>query len=58
MRVDTAAHAQSLVSEAISHMPVIKPQEMKAILYLGIRGEVSVVADRSDGSDHTVDTYA
>jgi len=39
-------------------MPVIKPQEMKAILYLGIRGEVSVVPDERESSDHTVDTYA
>lgn len=58
MRVDTAVHAQSLVPEAVTRMPVIKPQEMKAILYLGIRGEVSVVPEERESSNHTVDTYA
>ena len=35
-------------------LPIIKAEEIKSILYLGIRGEVKLDA----GKKHTVDTYA
>ena len=53
MKVDSVA--LPLVPTAqTDEMPVIKAEEIKSILYLGIRGDIKLEA----GKKHSVDIYA
>ncbi|HTP60283.1 MAG TPA: hypothetical protein VMM82_15275 [Spirochaetia bacterium] len=38
----------------MSDLPIMKAEEIKSILYLGIKGEIKLDLD----AKHTVDTYA
>jgi hypothetical protein len=53
MKVDSIALPIAPVSQQ-EELPIINAEEIKSILYLGIRGEVSL----ETGRKHTVDTYA
>jgi hypothetical protein len=53
MKIESMA-LPSVLTTPIEEMPVIKAEEIKSILYLGIRGNVRPVAN----AEHTVDTYA
>jgi hypothetical protein len=35
-------------------LPIIKAEEIKSILYLGVRGDITLASDNK----HTIDTYA
>ena len=49
-----------LQNPKINNVPVIKADEIKSILYLGIRGDVKLTnqGNNSDNADHTVDVFA
>jgi hypothetical protein len=53
MKVDSIALPIVPASQQ-EELPIINVEEIKSILYLGIRGEVSL----ETGRKHTVDTYA
>jgi hypothetical protein len=53
MKVDTVALPGSL-GAATPDMPLIKAEDIKSILYLGIKGDIKL----ETGSKHAVDTYA
>jgi hypothetical protein len=53
MKVDSIA-LPALPSAPAAELPIIKVDDIKTILYLGIKGEIKLDA----GSKHTVDTYA
>lgn len=53
MKVDSIALPIAPASQP-EELPIINAEEIKSILYLGIRGEVRL----ETGSKHTVDTYA
>ena len=53
MKVDNVALPVKPTSQP-EDLPIIKAEEIKSILYLGVRGEVRLDA----GKTHTVDTYA
>jgi hypothetical protein len=57
MKVDSVAlpavsNAQS--TPQVNDLPIMNAEEIKSILYLGIRGEIKL----DTGKTHTVDTYA
>ncbi len=52
MKVDTIPLAMGQ-NAAANDMPLIKADDIKSILYLGIKGEIKL-----EGTKHTVDTYA
>ncbi len=60
MRVGDVIQSQVLVNELQSaHNSVIKPNEIKSILYLGIRGEIKLGDVKLAGEkEHTVDVFA
>lgn len=53
MKVDSVA-LPIMPASQVEELPIINAEEIKSILYLGIRGEVMLDA----GKKHTVDTYA
>jgi hypothetical protein len=53
MKVDGIALPTVPITQA-AEMPIIKVDDIKTILYLGIRGEIKL----DTGKQHTVDTYA
>jgi hypothetical protein len=53
MKIDGVA-SQYLPKMATEEPPVINADQIKSILYLGIKGNISSVV----GNKHTVDTYA
>lgn len=53
MKVDSVALPIVPTSQA-EELPIINAEQIKSILYLGVRGEVKLDA----GKKHTVDTYA
>ena len=53
MKVDSVALPMVANAQA-NELPIIKADEIKTILYLGIKGEIKLDA----GKKHTVDTYA
>lgn len=53
MKVDSVA-LPVVPTSLPEELPIINAEEIKSILYLGIRGEVKLEA----GKKHTVDTYA
>ena len=53
MKVDSIA-LPSMPSLQGAEPPIIKADDIKTILYLGIKGELKL----ETGSKHTVDTYA
>jgi len=53
MKVDTVASPVGQTS-ATPDMPLIKAEDIKSILYLGIKGDLKL----DTGSKHAVDTYA
>jgi hypothetical protein len=53
MKIESVA-IPSVPTTPIAEMPIIKAEEIRSILYLGIRGNVQPAAD----ARHTVDTYA
>jgi hypothetical protein len=53
MKVDTVALPMGQATTT-PEMPLIKADDIKTILYLGIKGEIKL----ETGSKHTVDTYA
>ena len=57
MKVDSVAipavsNAQS--TPQVNDLPIMNAEEIKSILYLGIKGEIKL----DTGKTHTVDTYA
>lgn len=53
MKIESMA-LPSVPTTPIEEMPIIKAEEIKSILYLGIRGNVRPVVN----AEHAVDTYA
>ena len=53
MKIESVA-IPSVPTTPIAEMPIIKAEEIRSILYLGIRGNVQLAVD----ARHTVDTYA
>ena len=53
MKVDSVALPTVPITQT-AELPIIKADDIKTILYLGIRGEIKP----STGREHTVDTYA
>jgi len=53
MKVDSIA-LPTVPSAQEPQMPLIKAEDIKSILYLGIKGEIKL----DMGGKHTVDTYA
>jgi hypothetical protein len=53
MKVDSIA-LPTVPNTQAAELPIIKVDDIKSILYLGIRGEIKLDA----GTKHTVDTYA
>jgi len=53
MKVDSIA-LPSLPNTQSAELPIIKADDIKTILYLGIKGEIKL----DTGKKHTVDTYA
>ena len=53
MKVDSVA-LPTVPNTQTAELPIIKADDIKTILYLGIRGEIKL----STGREHTVDTYA
>jgi hypothetical protein len=53
MKVDSIA-LPSMPSLQGAELPIIKADDIKTILYLGIKGELKL----DTGQKHTVDTYA
>ena len=41
-----------------TQIPVIKAEEIKSILYLGIRGNIKLSTDGKSNSSHTIDMFA
>jgi hypothetical protein len=53
MKVDSIALPTVPITQT-AELPIIKADDIKTILYLGIRGEIKL----ETGKKHTVDTYA
>jgi hypothetical protein len=53
MKVDTIG-APRTATKTPDELPVIKPEEIKSILYLGLRGNVAAEAPGT----HAIDMYA
>jgi hypothetical protein len=53
MKVDSVALTVAPSPQA-AELPIIKVDDIKTILYLGIKGEIKL----DTGKKHTVDTYA
>jgi hypothetical protein len=53
MRVDNVALPTVPMTQA-NELPIIKADDIKSILYLGIKGELQL----ETGKKHAVDTYA
>jgi hypothetical protein len=53
MKIESVA-LSSVPTTPIEDLPIIKAEEIKSILYLGIRGNVRPAAT----AEHAVDTYA
>ena len=53
MKIESVA-LPSVLTTPIDQMPIINADEIKSILYLGIRGNVRP----AESNKHTVDTYA
>ena len=53
MKVDSIALPNVPIAQT-AELPIIKADDIKTILYLGIRGEIKL----DTGRKHTVDTYA
>jgi hypothetical protein len=53
MKVDSVALPTVPITQ-VAELPIIKADDIKTILYLGIRGEIKL----DTGRKHTVDTYA
>ena len=53
MKIESVA-LPGVATSPIEELPVINAEEIKSILFLGIRGNVRPVAN----AEHTVDTYA
>ena len=53
MKVDNIA-LPAMPTTPQAEMPLIKADDIKAVLYLGIKGELML----DTGKKHTVDTYA
>jgi hypothetical protein len=53
MKVDSVA-LPTVPNTQAAEMPIIKADDIKSILYLGIKGEIKL----DTGKKHTVDTYA
>ena len=54
MKVDAIPLPVGQNTQAAAEMPVINVDDIKTILYLGIKGEIKL----DQGAKHTVDTYA
>jgi hypothetical protein len=53
MKIDGVA-LQYLPKPAAEELPVINADQIKSILYLGIKGDIQPAA----ANEHTIDTYA
>ncbi len=53
MKVDSVALPTVPITQT-ADLPIIKADDIKTILYLGIKGEIKL----ETGKKHTVDTYA
>jgi hypothetical protein len=53
MKVESVAPARIPAAQT-EELPLIKAEEIKSILYLGLRGTVHL----DTGKTHTIDTYA
>ena len=53
MKIESVA-LPSVQTTPIEEMPIINAEQIRNILYLGIRGNVRLAAN----AEHTVDTYA
>ena len=53
MKIESVALAGTQ-NAATADLPIMKAEAIKAILYLGIRGDIRL----EPGNSHTVDTYA
>jgi len=53
MKVDNVA-LPAVSNAQMNDLPIMNAEEIKSILYLGIRGEVNL----DQGTKHAVDTYA
>ncbi len=53
MKVESVA-VPHVPATQMDELPIIKAEEIKSILYLGLRGAIQLDA----GKTHTIDTYA
>jgi hypothetical protein len=53
MKIESVALPTVPIAQTME-MPIIKADDIKSILYLGIKGEIQL----ETGKKHTVDTYA
>ena len=53
MKVDSAA-LPTVPNTQMNDLPIMNEEEIKSILYLGIKGEIKL----DQGPKHAVDTYA
>jgi hypothetical protein len=54
MKVDSAALPAVSNAQMMNDLPIMNAEEIKSILYLGIKGEIKLDL----GTKHAVDTYA
>ena len=57
MKVDNVA-LPSVSNPQMSDLPIMNAEEIKTILYLGIKGEIKLSSGANSGTSHAVDTYA
>jgi len=56
MKVDSVAVPAVSNAQSTPHdLPIMNAEEIKSILFLGIKGEIKL---DTGGKEHTVDTYA
>jgi len=57
MKVDSVA-LPAVSNPQMNDLPIMNAEEIKSILYLGIRGEIKLESSADSGKQHAVDTYA
>lgn len=57
MKVDNVA-LPAVSNAQMNDLPIMNAEEIKSILYLGIKGEIKLEPGADSGMKHTVDTYA
>ncbi|GEM_PF-2172924 len=57
MKVETVSQGL-LQNPNTAQIPIIKADEIKSILYLGIRGDIKLSHEGKGNSGHTIDMFA